>query len=512
MASPDKELTFADRRQATFVALLAACLFCLAGFVVYVLNAFDEEVEDIEDFLAQVETVIFDGYLNLDKLDRLDLENCSSVHLLAMREILFGQSYIRDIIARKSGQPMCSVIFGPVQSSAGQPESYFTSSRGLIVRKEQGQSNYGPNFSGYSIGNERYDLVYSNDFARAFVPEGRQYQMVFLSSEGVKPVTGETALYTGEITSVLDWRWASGLQVELCSDSFPVCLATMRHMDSWLADAASNLGLIFFAGCFVAWIGYRQRCKVLLRRRSLKSRILRGLSEQCFYPQFQPIVTMESKQVIGCEVLARFEDEYGPIYPDQFIPLIQELDQTWPFSAYMLDRALNELSLQAALPDAFRVSFNLYPSDVSSGAIAGVASIQSARNSRFALTFEIIEDQFLDEELARQHLAALHERGYTIAIDDFGKGYSNLQQIQKIHCQLLKIDRSFVVELEEGAIRASLIPNIIEIARKADLRLVAEGIENNEQYEVLRDWGVEFGQGWLFGKPMAAEALAELCR
>ena len=95
------------------------------------------------------------------------------------------------------------------------------------------------------------------------------------------------------------------------------------------------------------------------------------------------------------------------------------------------------------------------------------------------------------------------------AIDDFGVGYSNLSQLKTLNCDFLKIDRSFVMDMEDNSIRSSLIPHIVSIAEGLNVELIAEGVENAEQSKELKGLTIGFGQGWLFGKPQSASALAK---
>lgn len=95
-----------------------------------------------------------------------------------------------------------------------------------------------------------------------------------------------------------------------------------------------------------------------------------------------------------------------------------------------------------------------------------------------------------------------------MAIDDFGVGYSNLSQLKSLKCEFLKIDRSFVMDMEDHSIRSSLIPHIVSIADELRVTLIAEGVENTDQCQELVNMNVEYGQGWLFGKPQTVENLA----
>ena len=104
------------------------------------------------------------------------------------------------------------------------------------------------------------------------------------------------------------------------------------------------------------------------------------------------------------------------------------------------------------------------------------------------------------------NLAVLY---WLFAIDDFGVGYSNLSQLKTLNCDYLKIDRSFVMDMEDNSIRSSLIPHIVSIAEGLNVDLIAEGVENIDQCNELKGLTIGFGQGWLFGKPQSADALAK---
>ena len=101
----------------------------------------------------------------------------------------------------------------------------------------------------------------------------------------------------------------------------------------------------------------------LRRRRSLESRVSKGFKEHKFYSLYQPFVDLDTGKVIGCEVLSRFEDEFGPIYPDEFIPQVKEQDMTWEFTIDMITTAMKELNENPNIPEGFKVSFNLFPFD-----------------------------------------------------------------------------------------------------------------------------------------------------
>ena len=124
--------------------------------------------------------------------------------------------------------------------------------------------------------------------------------------------------------------------------------------------------------------------------------------------------------------------------------------------------------------------------------------------------FRFIENEKLVGSDVTSYLESLSKAGFKIAIDDFGTGYSNLQQLAKIPCDYLKIDRSFINEMEGGSIRSTLIPHIVKMAHQLNVPIVAEGVENSMQERALQEVGIKYAQGWAFGKPMTLPELIEL--
>ncbi|MEJ6002773.1 EAL domain-containing protein [Paucibacter soli] len=112
----------------------------------------------------------------------------------------------------------------------------------------------------------------------------------------------------------------------------------------------------------------------------------------------------------------------------------------------------------------------------------------------------MIEEQ-VNHEIA-DRVRELEFDGYQVSLDDFGTGYSNLASVKNLAPSYLKVDRSFVRDMDGASVPSSLIPEIIQIARRVEAQVVAEGIENAEQARLLRDLGAEFGQGYFFGMPM----------
>ncbi|QLG89377.1 EAL domain-containing protein [Chitinibacter bivalviorum] len=214
---------------------------------------------------------------------------------------------------------------------------------------------------------------------------------------------------------------------------------------------------------------------------------------------YQAIIDLRTGQICGCEVLMRLQDNGKIIFPDQAIPLIQAQNLTWALDSAVSQKAMSEL--QQYLPpntvQPFKVALNYFPENITHQRLSTL--LQPLQDPRFGLNIEVTEygvseDLFADVQKLRQE-------GYLISVDDFGTGYSNLGTVKRLSPDYLKIDRSFVFDMEDDSLRSSLIPEIVAIAGAVGAEVIAEGIENESQAQRLQAMGVQFGQGYWYGKP-----------
>jgi sensor c-di-GMP phosphodiesterase-like protein len=217
---------------------------------------------------------------------------------------------------------------------------------------------------------------------------------------------------------------------------------------------------------------------------------------------YQPIVDLSTGRVIGCEVLARLQDGPRLLYPDEFIPALNRKKLAWALDAAVSERALMELGTSLPhLSSGFTVALNFFPGSLNRDRIHAhlQKTLKTIARNDFQIKLEITEYEF--SETLEPEIRKLREDGYRIAIDDFGTGYSNLGIVKRISPDVLKIDKSFVFEMEDATVRSSLIPEIVAIARAIRCDVVAEGIETASQANRLLALGVRFGQGYYFLRP-----------
>jgi diguanylate cyclase (GGDEF)-like protein/PAS domain S-box-containing protein len=232
---------------------------------------------------------------------------------------------------------------------------------------------------------------------------------------------------------------------------------------------------------------------------------------------YQPQVQLSTGGIIGVEALARWNHpERGPITPDKFIPVAEETGMIIPLGAWVLEEACRQAVLWDAqgLPP-LRMAVNLSTYQFRDRDLVRHIDDILHRTGLPAdrLELEITESAMMKNTgQAEEVLRSLGSRGIHLAIDDFGTGYSSLAYLSRFPLDRLKIDRSFVTDLEQDANNIAITEGIIMLARSLGLAVIAEGIETPTQLDILKNFGCGEGQGYLFGRPMLAEELGNLLR
>ncbi len=224
-------------------------------------------------------------------------------------------------------------------------------------------------------------------------------------------------------------------------------------------------------------------------------------------PFFQPQICTLTGQIIAVEVLARWRDsELGPIPPDIFIPVAEETGLINEMSQSLFEEACAAALNWPDLPDKppIELSLNLSPAQITRGTpyklITNVLEKTGFPPER--LVIEITETVLIDDiEQTRNTLKAVSDLGIKLALDDFGTGYSSLNYIRALPLHQLKIDKSFVADLNDPG-TAAIVRSVIRLGHDLDLKIVAEGVENEAQARKLISWGCDLLQGYRYYRPM----------
>lgn len=254
--------------------------------------------------------------------------------------------------------------------------------------------------------------------------------------------------------------------------------------------------------------------KEFLHRLTLEQELRHAIKEHALHLHYQPKIDIQSGELMGVEALLRWNHpEWGSIPPDKFIPIAENVGLIIPLGEWVIRTACKQnKAWQDAGYDPFIMSVNL-------------STLQFKQENLVEMIAEVLEEtgleaKWLELEITEsvlinydreiiQKLNRLKSMGIYISIDDFGTGYSSFNHIKNLPVDVVKIDRSFVRELPNSNDEA-IVSAIISMAQALKLKVLAEGIETNHQWDFLREEGCHEGQGYLFSKPIAPDEIEQL--
>jgi EAL domain-containing protein (putative c-di-GMP-specific phosphodiesterase class I) len=229
---------------------------------------------------------------------------------------------------------------------------------------------------------------------------------------------------------------------------------------------------------------------------------------------YQPKIELKTKRLVGAEGLVRARHPtQGLLSPGVFLPGASESDML-RLTERVIITALQDWQACAAAGIPLKLSVNVPVSALVKLPIAGILRQWRPRTSTWpGLIMEVTEDEIIhDLKIANEVADALREFNCTLALDDFGAGYSSLARLRQLPFSELKIDRSYVMNCHVDRVNAGLCETIVELARRFGLKTVAEGIETPHESHKLQGIGCDIGQGYLFGKPMPKAQLIGIIR
>lgn len=279
------------------------------------------------------------------------------------------------------------------------------------------------------------------------------------------------------------------------------------------ADTAMYKAKLRGKGCYQ--IFDRQMSLTMLNRLTLENDLQRALEHQEFVTYYQPIVNLQTQKVVGFEALVRWQHpDRHMVLPGEFIPCMEETGLIVPVGMLVLKQACQQLRAWHQLGwTQLTMSVNLSVRQFTCPTLlADIDRVlaETAVNPAH-LKLEITESAIVDNtQKAIALTEQLRSRQIQISIDDFGTGYSSLGQLHCFSVDNLKIDRSFVNQIQAGNRNYQVVNTIITLSNQLELAVIAEGIETTQQLQCLQQLGCEFGQGYLFSKPLAGAEIERI--
>lgn len=239
-----------------------------------------------------------------------------------------------------------------------------------------------------------------------------------------------------------------------------------------------------------------------------------SLQNNRFELHLQPQINVSDGSIYGFEALVRLKNYNGDsISPVEFIPVAENTGFIMKLGEWILHEAINiQKQLNGKFNSSFRISINISTIQMRSSEFKQIfLDALLKHNADISLVdLEITESVFInDDGIAFQTISALSEAGTNFALDDFGTGYSSLSYLTTLPFKVLKIDRTFIANMEDSLTKKNMLQSIIEMGHRLDLTIIAEGVETEEQLKICKDFGVDIVQGFYYSRPLNRGALEE---
>ena len=251
-------------------------------------------------------------------------------------------------------------------------------------------------------------------------------------------------------------------------------------------------------------------------RLSMSTRLRRAVEQKQWTLHYQPLIRLDTGRMYGVEALIRWpEPNGGLVQPGEFIPLAEEMGLIEAIGDWVLEEICRQDARWRAEGLELAVGFNLSPRQLWQPDLVEkmVTPITIAGVDPSRITVEITESTAMtDPDRTVELLSEMHDRGLKLAIDDFGTGYSSLARLKHMPVDILKIDRSFVREVDLDHDAASMVSAMISLADNLGMTPLAEGIETEGEWRFLADRGCTLGQGYFFSRPVPADEILAIHR
>jgi sensor c-di-GMP phosphodiesterase-like protein len=498
-----------------FTLAAIAGVLVLFGLVSWLL--WRESLETEEKRVAELarvlgertEQIIVDARDMLDAFNRSTLDRCSPEHTSAMHRAAVDKPHIRAIGYWRAAERLCGVGYiQAVELKPSRADRIYES--GVIAWWPSAQTRVG----GVQLFLMRYgDHDVAIDPRMLLEPGTAQERQAGLWVEGL-PMSK-----TAEDADIpLPDSVPMGLSVDRENNRLVsrFSLGTIFSIDIVAVESIGNfwdrylpallttagLGLVLTAAWIYLVLRYSRH------RLSLPTQLRAALAEGHIEAYYQPIVELSSGRCVGAEVLARWIRKDGEmVRPDLFIPIAEEAGLVPDITLAMLSATLRDLETLLNTHPLLCINVNLAPEDLASDKFMQALSskLQQQDVAAGSVKLEISERTMVNTDQSRELVREFRRRGHRVAVDDFGTGYSSLSYLASFELDTLKIDKSFVEAIGTEAVTNHVVGHVIDMAKSLELDIVAEGIETAEQADWLLGQGVEYGQGFLFSRPLPAD-------
>ena len=441
---------------------------------------------------------------------------CSDEEIEYFRQLIFQSQFLKAAGRMRDGQIMCSTTSGRNTF----PATHYVPT----IARQDGTRIY-KNLPSFRVDDQNVITIALGDsfivydpytlssmaappmrFAITAVdaPTRQARQM-----EGDAPnVRGDLLIRPGKV------QVGNALYATRCSSDFATCLtAYISIPDASMITRAYSTVFLVLGGVSGALIGLFFPV-LYSHNKSVEQQLLRALRADALTVVYQPIVDLATRRIVEAEALVRWTDEYkNAVSPDIFVKIAEERGFVGEITKLVLRHVLRDFGATMRARSTFRVNVNIAAADLADSNFIPMVegALDDAEVSTRNLGIEITESYTARQQVARNTILRLRQKGHYVAIDDFGTGYSSLAYLHDLSVDAIKIDKAFTKAIGTDAVTVSILPQILTMAETLKLRIVVEGVETQVQadYFAASNQNIH-AQGWLFGRPIPARLFLQM--
>lgn len=442
----------------------------------------------------------------LDIMDRdLTADPCSADYAAQQRRIAFLPDGMNELFFFENGKIICTVNSGllPKPIDLGPPDIVPADGFNVALWLNRGLEELGlGDLRGAFAVRGNHGMVLPMTPVEATASKWLQFEVVIRALDGRWwHSSGKPGLYAASLAEPngLVGLYDGALTTNQCDPTGLHCLAARTTIAQLLALGGAVIALsLIVCSIVAAWLSARIYA-LLARYWSFEQRFLRSFQSRGLTCAYQPLLDLETGVVTGCEVLARWRDVDGTlVYPDRFIPMVEEHGLTRPFTRRVVEHAHAELLSLVRVGPRLQVNFNIFPQDLDAAALIEIFSVFLGPHSPFDLAIEIVETGAIELDRAQGEIERLRDAGIKIYIDDFGAGYSSMHTLAGLSVDGVKLDRSFAMAPDES-VMARMLDHAVDMVQDSGRKVVVEGVETAARLAALKASGkVDFVQGYYF--------------
>ncbi|KHS74307.1 EAL domain-containing protein [Pectobacterium brasiliense] len=500
-----------------FFTLVALFALVLTAYSTFSLRQFEREVDDFSNVTVEhAGRIIQQATSALDILEEGFPPYCDNFHLGLLRKVAYDNDYIQDVVYIDGNRPRCSSMMNDINTMfLPEPDFRYKDIYNIWYKVESPLNKNKPMIY---VGATRH-LVVLNPRSFLDVPS-YSYNIRYALLEKNK-LDGRVILSDSMSSSIYSRLTAGGNNPDrfYIDDKYYVLKPLPDSDLALMVRADKPVKLSFYLTVFFSALPIFMLISLLLSevisRKSLAIQSPRyvlnqALRQKEFELHYQPIIKLDTAQVVGCEALIRWRHSDGRlITPDSFIPMIRQVGLMKELTFFVINEALQTANvLRNRYPEMF-VSINLEAAefediDVFNYLVEQVAIYELDGAN---VNVELTESSMIEPQKAAPMVELYQQKGVDVAIDDFGTGYSGLSYLERVKANKLKIDKSFVGNISDHSPTDIVLSHIVSMAHCLNLHIVAEGIETPAQEAYLKSLGVAYAQGWLYSKALTQEDL-----